>query len=441
MAGKPHVRLASRVDSSGRMAIDAVIKTTTYNTKKAIARFGDELSGMRALTRNNTAGVLSLLDWHADVDELWYVMPLAIPLADKLAEVDFEVVVKSAATLADTLDALSRPPEPTVAHRDIKPENLFWYGDGPVLADFGIAAWFDDTTTPTVTRKGESLGPRNYLAPEARFYNEKIDWYRADIYSLAHTFWSLAERRRTLGGKSVVTLPPPGRLTVSTDRVSLARFGGPDAATLDVLMEQATSLSPSDRPSAAEFRDELLTWLTMFPGPHPRPKHLFVTGFEPIRNIIAKMKLDQNLFLDVVRAETRRVFGRVEFDETVTVDFEPRGESGRNDRLRSDSLLDRFHGRSEYDEWDGSFVVAIGSSDDLSRLVVGGTFDGSGRMDWIAESQHKNNDVWELLTSSEKSNLVIGRLTTRKIIREFIGTHKVGCTSEGQISWYAERVL
>ncbi|MGB7235565.1 MAG: protein kinase [Rhodococcus sp. (in: high G+C Gram-positive bacteria)] len=446
-----HVKHVTEAGGGGRgqAARDAVIKGPQHKSAKGLSRFSDEVSGMRELADRGITGVLPILDWPSNAAELWYVMPTATPLATKLTDVDFTDVVGAVATLANTLDVLSRASGPstgsfrTVAHRDIKPENLFWHGDGPVLADFGIAAWFDDHTTPTVSEEGERLGPVNYLAPEARYYYEGIDWHRADIYSLAMTFWSLAERRRVSdAGKSTVALPPPGPIVASHRSLSMARFGGSDAAALDVLMEQATSLSPHDRPTTAEFRDELLAWLETYPGPHPRPTHLFITGFGPLRRIIARTELDQREFLDVLRVESRKVLERVKFDDTVDTDYKPRRALDKDGLPRGDAIMDPMnHGRSEDDEWDGSFVIAFRSSDETARLVIGGTFDTPGRVDWIAESHEKENGSWQLVDSAEERDLLIGRLTTRKIIREFLQAHQPAQdTSDTELSWVAERV-
>lgn len=450
LAGKSHVRQASCLDPTGDRDKNAVIKGPLRPRGKPARRFRDELLGMRELTSRDTDGVLPILDWPESEDELWYVMPTATPLADKLAGTNFDDVVRAIATLANTLDALSRPSSAatgfrTVAHRDIKPDNLFWHDGGPVLADFGISAWFDDASTTTESREGENLGPRNYLAPEARYYHDGIDWYLADIYSLAMTFWSLSEKRRVSAGKSTVLLPPPGTISASDRDLSMARFGGPDAATLDMLMEQATSLRPADRPTAAEVRDELQVWLDMYPDPHPRPEHRLITNFSSLRRVVDRIELNQREFLDMLRSESRRALKKVEFDHTVTIDYEPRGKSDPDGSLRPAAIMDtELHGRSKDDEWDGSFVVAFRSSDDVARLVIGGTFDVPGRVDWIAESHVKRNGSWELVASTEEPDLLVGRLTTRKIIREFLATQKLIGGSEGAgmgLTWTAERVL
>jgi hypothetical protein len=93
----------------GRRGEKAVIKGPHRPLGKAFKRFEAELSGMRELTSRGTIGVLPILDWKESADELWYVMPTATPLADRLAETSFDDVVLAIATLANTLDALSRP--------------------------------------------------------------------------------------------------------------------------------------------------------------------------------------------------------------------------------------------------------------------------------------------------------------------------------------------
>ncbi|GAA3145581.1 hypothetical protein GCM10020255_024640 [Rhodococcus baikonurensis] len=147
---------------------------------------------MQRLSGADTSGVLPLIDSCQTEDELWYVMPHADMLADELEGADFNVVVREFATLADTLARLAADSNP-VFHRDIKPDNIFWHDGGPVLADFGIAAWAESEWN--VTADGDKLGPMYFLAPEARYVREGLDWSKADIYSLAMTFWSIAAPR------------------------------------------------------------------------------------------------------------------------------------------------------------------------------------------------------------------------------------------------------
>ncbi|TPQ21983.1 hypothetical protein FGD71_012200 [Streptomyces sporangiiformans] len=81
------------------------------------------------------------------------------------------------ATLAGVLADLA---EEGTLHGDIKPDNPFWYNDGPVLGDFGIAASAD--ARPGQIRVGGKLGTANFIAPEMR---ERRSGAKADVYLLS----------------------------------------------------------------------------------------------------------------------------------------------------------------------------------------------------------------------------------------------------------------
>ncbi|MGH3382656.1 MAG: protein kinase domain-containing protein, partial [Actinoallomurus sp.] len=122
----------------------------------------------------------------------WYAMPRAQLLADALGSyATLRDVVSNIAFLADVLARLAE--DEGTYHRDIKPDNLFWWNEGPVLADFGIAAWRTaDRSQSGVTRKTEKLGPANFIAPEMRSDRPADRGRHADVYSLAKTLFVLA---------------------------------------------------------------------------------------------------------------------------------------------------------------------------------------------------------------------------------------------------------
>ncbi|WP_425296092.1 phosphotransferase [Nocardia cyriacigeorgica] len=109
-----------------------------------------------------SVGVLPILAFDDTPEPGWFVMPPAEPLANRLADADFEVTVEVFAQLAEILSHLSNCDEP-VFHRDIKPDNLFWYADGPVFGDFGIARWHDLSVSP---RTGRRSGPCRFWRPK-----------------------------------------------------------------------------------------------------------------------------------------------------------------------------------------------------------------------------------------------------------------------------------
>src|ERR1700676_3599233 len=214
--GKDFIRKATE-RASGRVG---VLKHVSRNRR----RFYDEAVNMQRL--NGTPGILPV--WDMDDarpgEPRWYAMPQARLLGDALDDgATLRDVVSAIAFLADVLARLA---EEGTYHRDIKPANLFWWDDGPVLADFGIAAWqttgrpHDGTALHAgATRLDEKLGPANFIAPEMRWGRPADRGKRADIYSLAKTLFVLALPHRG-------PYPPDGTHRVDGEEFSMGETGG-----------------------------------------------------------------------------------------------------------------------------------------------------------------------------------------------------------------------
>jgi serine/threonine protein kinase len=102
-------------------------------------RFYDEAVNMHRMS--GTPGILPVwdMDGTRPSEPRWYVMPRARLLDDALGDDGtLRDVIGHIAFLAGVLARLAAQ---GTYHRDIKPANLFWWDGGPVLADFGIAAW------------------------------------------------------------------------------------------------------------------------------------------------------------------------------------------------------------------------------------------------------------------------------------------------------------
>ena len=233
-----------------------VIKTARGKKPIWVKRFAHEVATMENLQRSH--GVLRLLDRDVSSPPRWMVTEVAESLADHLGTApDLGTVVSAFADIADTLvDAKLRG----ISHRDIKPDNLFYVRGRSVVGDFGLATGHD---SPGLTGHGDRVGPANFCAPEALSANDDIDWSAADVYALAKSFWvMLAEEK----------YPPQGPMYVRRPECDLGRFGGRAGEDLARLLEIATEEKPSYRPTLSEFREELRTWLQIYPaGSTPRP--------------------------------------------------------------------------------------------------------------------------------------------------------------------------
>jgi serine/threonine protein kinase len=249
--GNGTVWRAEHVDSGQSAALKEV------NTRKAdrepYRRFVTEIETLRGL--GEFPGVLPLLDAHVPAepkakDRPWFVMPIATPLAEALAEADYGRLVGAFAAIAETLAALGS--EHGIAHRDIKPGNLYELDGAALIGDFGLVALPDPSG---LTRAGKPLGPANFIPFEMLNDAGTADPFAADVYSLAKSLWVA-----TTG----VDFPPPGHQPADAAPYRIADYRPhPQATRLDELVDRATLLDPHRRPNAAMFGTELRQWLEL----------------------------------------------------------------------------------------------------------------------------------------------------------------------------------
>lgn len=180
----------------------------------------------------------------------WYAMPIAVPLEDKLKEVEsLEDKVNCILELARTLDVLHKR---NIAHRDIKPKNIYFYNGKYCFGDFGLV---DYPEKKDLTSLQEAVGPKATMAPEMRYNAKNADGKKADVYSLAKTLWII------LTG---VEHGFEGRYEEDDAIIGLRndkRYKKEHLVELEILLKQATEYDPSLRPNMEEFVTTLEKWL------------------------------------------------------------------------------------------------------------------------------------------------------------------------------------
>ncbi len=248
---------------SGPAGSTAALKTLRPDRRSRyrIARFRDEIAFL--VDHPDRSGVMPLMDHHLPKKDTpseigWIVMPLAIPLRERLGEEPQAAeVIAAVATVAATLASLAQE---GIGHRDVKPDNLFWLDDGVVVGDFGLVTYPEKDP---VTEAGRRLGPLDYMAPEMRADADRADTGPADVWALAKTLWTFL----TNAGH-----PLPGPHRADDPAYSLEnRLEHPRSSELDWLLASATRLEPAERISMATLASELAALLRPPPEVEPYP--------------------------------------------------------------------------------------------------------------------------------------------------------------------------
>lgn len=198
-------------------------------------------------------GIIPILDYglpDKNEKKFWYVMPIAIPLEDKLKELEsLEDKIACVLELAQTLSKLH---EKHIVHRDIKPKNIYFYDGRYCLGDFGLV---DYPEKKDLTSVQEAVGPKATMAPEMRYNPKSADGKKADIYSLAKTLWIV------LTG---IQHGFEGRYEEDDTMIGLhydARYKTEHLVELEQLLKQATEYNPTLRPNINAFARTLEKYL------------------------------------------------------------------------------------------------------------------------------------------------------------------------------------
>ena len=145
-----------------------------------------------------------------------------------------------------------------VLHRDLQPGNILLDENGePMVSDFGLAKWLDQTSE--ITRTLETLGTPGYIAPEqAECRADKLTC-AADIYSLGAILFYLLTRRPPFVGPNVLAVIHQAAATPAPRLRSLAPSLDRDLGTI---VCRCLDPDPNARyQSAGALEEDLDRWL------------------------------------------------------------------------------------------------------------------------------------------------------------------------------------
>jgi eukaryotic-like serine/threonine-protein kinase len=206
--------------------------------------------------------VLAVYDWGEQSDGAYLVTELLEggSLRDLLAAGDRLTPSQALVVGLHAAQGLDYAHRHGFVHRDIKPANLLFGRDQRLrVADFGIARAVAEATW--TEPEGVLVGTARYAAPEQATAGP-IDG-RADVYSLALTLIEAATGAVPLVGDT----PLATMALRQAEPVPVPDGLGPLAA----LLEQAGSVDPATRPSAAAFAEGLLGGAAQLDRPAPLP--------------------------------------------------------------------------------------------------------------------------------------------------------------------------
>lgn len=214
-------------------------------------RFHREIEVLRELSEHKCP-VLPLIDASPETsDTVWFVMPVAVPLAQRFEGLSPEQKLRDISQVARALAELLEHASP-VNHRDIKPANLLWTKElGAVPGDLGLARHDKISMAEPLTNvQNRHLGSEKFKPDDALYATTPADWEKVDVYSLARTTWCLLAGKKT---------PPADLRSDKLNMVSMGESVVPSSIShmLDRLLADATNPVPGNRPSLSRFAEVL----------------------------------------------------------------------------------------------------------------------------------------------------------------------------------------
>jgi serine/threonine protein kinase len=192
-----------------------------------------------------------------DVEEPWFLMPIADKVFDKEI-LDSKLKRKPPNGLADVLNALEYLHDLGYVHRDLKPGNILLHEEKWKLADMGLITSDSELTDDFITSEGFYAGSLPYMAPEQHTNFHGVT-YHADIYSFGAILHDIFGRGKRVPYKRLTAKGQIGVIIEKcTDGDIDRRF--PDVSTLrNILLGHLSKGSSLDT-----IKEDTTKWLDEF---------------------------------------------------------------------------------------------------------------------------------------------------------------------------------
>ncbi len=134
--------------------------------KAIIGQFQKEAQAIARLNHSHTAHIYDI----GNDNQMLYLVLEYLPggdLAQQMAEHAPYTLAETVAILAPIAEALEAAHAAGMIHRDVKPQNILFRGDNrPVLTDFGLVKFAQQSITHFQLSANMTLGTSGYMAPE-----------------------------------------------------------------------------------------------------------------------------------------------------------------------------------------------------------------------------------------------------------------------------------